>query len=253
MRNLSLSSSILLVLAAAPVFGTAALAAQPDPVVIRRGADEPATLTAVGTGIVSLKPDRATVTLGIDIQADKSEQAQSLANQALTRILAAIRGTGVQDLVIQTSTLSLQPVFSYDQGRTPGQNEPKLIGYRATSTVQVRSGDLAAVGRLIDAGVGAGANRVDGIFFDVKDDTKARADALAVATKHARAQADVMATALGLKLGRVVQAHTGVRDVPSPIARFGGMKAMADSAPTPVEPGEMTISAEATVTFEAAR
>lgn len=252
MRNLSLSPMILLVLAAAPVFGTAALAAQPDPVVIRRGADEPATLTAVGTGIVSIKPDRATVTLGIDIQADKSEQAQSLANQALTRILAAIRGTGVQDLVIQTSTLSLQPVFSFEQ-RPSGQSEPKLIGYRATSTVQVRSGDLTAVGRLIDAGVGAGANRVDGISFDVKDDTKARADALAAAAKHARAQAEVMANALGLKLGRVVQAHTGVRDVPSPIARFGGMKAMAESAPTPVEPGEMTVSAEATVTFEAAR
>jgi uncharacterized protein YggE len=222
----------------------------------RAASVEPALVSATGTATVSVRPDRATVTLGVDVQADKSEQAHAQANQRLGKVLAALRAVVLaqgEELVVQSSVISLQPVFSFEPAQPGVPQEPKLTGFRASSTVTVRTGDLAAVGRLIDAGVAAGANRVDGIVFDLKDDSKARADALVRATRNAREQARLMLDALGLPAGRVVSATTGTREMPGPMPRFGAAKAMAESAPTVVEPGEISVSAEVTVTIEAGR
>jgi len=115
--------------------------------------------------------------------------------------------------------------------------------------VTVHSGALELVGTLIDSAIAAGANRVNSLSFSVKDDSKARAEAIAMATRDARAQADALAAALDVKLGKVLKATTVSEQRPVPI-RMGRAMAMSASVETPVEPGEVTVPATVSLIFE---
>ena len=237
-------------LAMAAGVATPALAQKGDDVVVRAPAGGAARFTGVGTGQVSVKPDRVTLSLGVDVEAGTSAAAQAELNTRLAKVLAAIRGSGVQDQTVQTGSIRLEPVYVYDPPRDGQAQTPRLTGFRAASTVTVRTGDLANAARLIDAAVGAGGNRVEGVVFDLKDDSRARREALALATRNAREQAAVMAEALGLKLGRVVSAESGVRALPRPVPVAMFAKGAAEGGAA-LEAGEVTVMAEATVVFEA--
>ncbi len=145
---------------------------------------------------------------------------------------------------ITTGGYSLNP--EYDQRAS---EKPRIIGYSAQNSVTVHTGALELVGALIDSAIAAGANRVNSLNFSVKDDTKARSEAIAIATRDARAQAEALASALGVKLGKVLKATTVAQARPIPM-RMGRAMAMSASAATPVEPGEVTVSATVSLTFE---
>ena len=113
----------------------------------------------------------------------------------------------------------------------------------------VHTGALDLAGALIDAAIAAGANRVNSLNFSVKDDTKARGEAIAIATRDARAQAEALASALDVKLGKVLKATTISEQRPVPIWMNRAM-AMSANVATPVEPGEVTVPATVSLTFE---
>jgi uncharacterized protein YggE len=114
--------------------------------------------------------------------------------------------------------------------------------------VTVNTGALDLVGALIDSAIAAGANRVNSLNFSVKDDAKARTEAIAIATRDARAQAQALASALDVKLGKVLKATTLSQERPIPIR--GRAMAMSANVATPVEPGEVTVPATVSLTFE---
>jgi uncharacterized protein YggE len=112
-------------------------------------------------------------------------------------------------------------------------------------TLSVR--DLDLVGRAIDAAVGAGANTILGISFGLQDLSRARTEALALAVRDARAKADAIAQAVGLRIigiERIVERETDVRPFMVQPAEAGLLR-----APAPVEPGMVTVSAVVTVAF----
>src|SRR5690606_20759228 len=120
----------------------------------------------------------------------------------------------------------------------------------ATNQVTLRTTQLPRVGELIDTALGAGANRVDGVMFELRDADAAQAEATRNAVERARATAQTMASALGVRLGPVLDASTGVGPKiprPVPMARLQAMAAAAAS--TPIEPGEQTVRADVTLVF----
>ena len=146
---------------------------------------------------------------------------------------------------ISTGGYSLNP--QYDQ--RPGHENPTIIGYTASNSIVVETGAIDLVGALIDSAISAGANRVDYLNFTVKNDIKPRTEAITGATRDARAQADALASALGVKLGKVITATTLAEVRPIPMQRMAMPMAMAAKS-TPVEPGEVTVSATVSLTFE---
>jgi uncharacterized protein YggE len=116
--------------------------------------------------------------------------------------------------------------------------------------VTVNTGALDLIGALIDSAIAAGANRVNSLSFSVKDDTKPRTEAITIATRDAHAQASALASALGVKLGKVVKATTVSEQRPIPMQRVGMAMAMSAKVATPVEPGEVTVPATVSLTFE---
>lgn len=211
-------------------------------------ADVSATRTIIvdGSGEARATPDNASLNLAIETTGRTAAQASSANSALASKVVAALKAKLGDKGTISTGGYSLNP--EYDQ--RPGREKPEITGYTAQNSITVETGQLDLVGDLIDAAIGAGANRVNYLNFSLKNDAQARAQAIAIATRDARAQAQALADALGVKLGRVVKATTVSETPPIRFSR-APMMAMAAAAPTtPVEPGEVTIPATVSLTYE---
>ena len=233
-----------------PLLLAPAVSAQPN-----GSGEEPPTpsLTVTGSGEVRAEPDRAVVRLGVEAQHEDAARAQAEASRIARAILDGVAELGVPEEAIQTSRLVLHPLYDQrprPQSRPGEPREPEIVGYRASNVVSVRLEDLAKIGPAIDAAVGAGANRVEGVEFELEDDVEARQQALRRAVAEARAKARAMAEALEVELGAVLDAQEGGVRIATP--RFGGPQAMmmeSRTADTPVAAGEITVSAEVTLRY----
>ena len=202
------------------------------------------TIEVDGSGEVRTSPDTADLNLAIDTQAKTAEQAASSNAALATKVIDALKSKLGDKGKVTTGGYSLDP--QYDQRQS---EKPRIIGYNAQNTVTVNTRSLDLVGALIDSAIAAGANRVNSLSFSVKDDTKARTEAIAIATRDARAQADALASALDVKLGKVLKATTVSEQRPTPLY-MGRAMAMSANVATPVEPGEVTVPATVSLTFE---
>ncbi|MFY9819858.1 MAG: SIMPL domain-containing protein [Thermoanaerobaculia bacterium] len=208
------------------------------------------TLIVSGSGQARVAPDEAHVRLGVVAQAPTARAVQDQVNRTANAVLDAIRKVGIPADDVQTSGLSLSPLYSQVHQGNESQ-APKITGYQANNTVTVRVGDLVKVGPVIDAGLGAGANSLEGVDFGLRNDEAARAQALADAARTARTKADTLAKALGLRLGEILEvAEDGVSISPPPSPRFGMARMEAVSmAPTPVSAGQVGVEASVTLRY----
>lgn len=213
-------------------------------------------VTATGSATVSRAPDQAVIMLGVATVGATSTDAQEKLNSTLDKVVKAVKALNLPDLKVQTQWLSLQPVYEQvdyrEQQRQP--REPRIVGYNASNTIRVSVGDVNKAGSIIDAAIAAGANQVQGLSFELKDDRAARDEALRNAARDARTKAEAMADALGLRVVRIVEVQSGFNPPPRPMFRGRGMAmAVADAAtPSVVEPGEVSITEQVTVTVEVA-
>jgi uncharacterized protein YggE len=194
---------------------------------------------------VTAKPDRVQIEIGVSTRAAQSQEAAQNARQ-VEAMLAAVH-KAVPAALLKTVSYSLNPNYEYHASG----GEPTVTGYTATNVVQVTLDDLEKIGGVIDAAAQAGANHVQGIQFTLRDQDAVRAEALREAATRARAQAEVLAAALGLKVVRVLSAEeNSPRFMPinHPLA---GRAAMSSAAvATPVEAGTLDVAAEVTLSVE---
>ena len=205
-------------------------------------------LSVQANGEARVAPDEATVRLGVLAQAPTARAAMEEANRSANAILDAIRKLGVKAEDVQTSELNLNPVYAnvpQDRG-----GEPRISGYQATNVVSVRLEKLDLVGPVVDAGLAAGANRLDGVIFGLRNDEAARATALTRAAEAARIKAETLARALRVRLVEIVEVMEGGVSVFTPVYKSARM-AMESSmaADTPVSAGQVGIDANVTLRY----
>jgi uncharacterized protein YggE len=229
---------------------TAPLAAQVAPGAPPPQEPDVPILTVSGSGQSHVAPDEATVRLGVLAQATTAREAQDRVNRTAGAILEAIRKLGIPAERIQTSGLNLGP--QYAQGRS--EASPRITGYQASNSVSVRIDDLAKVGPVIDAGLAAGANNLDGVEFGLRDDGAARAEALNSAVRSARGKAEALAVALRVRLVEIVEVAEGGVAISPPQPFRGRAMAMASEAvaATPVAAGQVGVDASVTVRWRIA-
>jgi len=211
---------------------------------------EPPVLRVSATAEVSVQPDHAVVRLGVLADAADAASAQNQVNETMQRLLDAMRDLDVPEQALRTEDLSLYPVYSNPRFSDGGeQQEPRIVGYRASNVLSVEVAELARIGAVIDAGIGAGANQLQGITFGARNDAGARAEAMRLAVEEARIQADAVADALGMRITGVREVVVGEYNVRPPIP-FAEQRLAADIASTPVQPGQVDITASVSVTYE---
>ena len=205
-------------------------------------------LQANGSGEVMVTPDIAVVTIGVTSRAAEASAALDANSADLARAIAAIRAAGIAEKDIATSGFSINPVYQRTDNQ-PSDRPPEIVGYQVTNQVRVTVRDVAKSGSLLDAVVSAGANQVSGIAFDISDRKQAADDAIRAAIADARAKAELMADAAGLRLVRVLSLNADENGGRGPIMAFD---MAAKAAPVPVMPGERAVSANAQIVWEVA-
>lgn len=202
------------------------------------------SITVSGFGRVSAAPDEATISIGVQITAKTLAEATQQASAAMTQVLDAIKAQGVAAADIQTSSYNVNPITDYREGQTP-----LITGYQVMNIVTVKVKDIDNVGKVLDAGMGAGANYLGGVFFGVADPTKFENDARTAAVKDATATARSLATAAGVKVGRVVSISEGVINPPLPLSA-GRVFAADNASAGPIETGSLDITTNVVMQFE---
>jgi uncharacterized protein len=202
-------------------------------------------IVAQGTAEVQVPPDRAIVRFSVQFDAPEAQAAQGRVNEAMQRVIQALRRLNIAENRIGTERLALSPL--YESNGPPGREvQPRLVGYRAANQVRVELDDLGRLAPVIDAAVGAGANGIEGVEFTVANDLPPRMRALRQASEEARAKARTIALALDMALGDLIEASEGGVEITPPRPVMFGRAAMAGA---PVQPGEMTVRATVTVRY----
>jgi len=198
-------------------------------------------VTVTGEATVAIAPDAAMIRIGVSSQDKTAREASDANAKQMTAVLAAIKSNSIADRDIQTSRLSLQPQYDPNKSGTA-----RLTGFQATNQVTVKIRDIGKLAAVLDSAIAAGANEMSGIEFIVSDQSKlldrARDDAIA----DAHRKAGLYAKAAGSRLGRIVAiSEEGSAPPPRP------MQALRAGA-VPIAPGEQTLRAAVTVSYELA-
>ena len=245
-RALALVLSLSALGLAAPVSAFAA-----SPATVPTALDASASAMSLSAdGEIKLAPDIARLQLGVTTHGATAAEALNKNRERMAAAVATLKASGVAAKDIQTSGVSLNPEYVYEQNRPP-----KLTGYSAGNSVTAVIRDLSKAGAVIDKATDAGANNVNGLSFDLSDRRAAEDQARLVATKALQQKASLYAQALGLRVTRLVTFSEGADFAqpiyaPQPMMRAMAMAKAEPPPPTTVEPGDMTVRITVNAVYE---
>jgi uncharacterized protein YggE len=220
-------------------------------------AQEPArpterTVVVSATAQVEREPERAELMLAVESTAATARAAAQANATKMDALIAALRRLGISGPLIRTVSYQLQPQYAGPSRDTPNA-PPRITGYRAANMVNVTVDTVAKVGGTIDAAIAAGANRVAGLSFELRDPDAAHEAALRLAVTKAQRQAQAMAQAAGQRLGDPITIQSGGFNQPRMYRQMDMAMEMQAAAPTPIEAGVLTIGANVTITYRLER
>jgi uncharacterized protein YggE len=202
-----------------------------------------------GEGKVTVVPDLAILSLGVEAQAATTGQAQSEAATAMDAVMKELGANGVDDKDIKTSQYSVYPVRRWDQQR----EEEILVGYRVNNSVTAKIRDVEAAGTIIDAVTRVGGDyiRIDSISFTVDDPSEYYEEAREKAIKDARAKAEQLADMAGVKLGKPTYISESGGYVPYHTTRVSYAEAapVPPAEPTSISPGETEVTLNVQIAY----
>jgi len=200
---------------------------------------ETSTIEVVGKAQVTTMPNLATVTFAVETNSTKAQLAVRENAKQTDKLLNTLKDIGKQKIKIKTSGFTLTPVYDKDNRFQPR-------GYRVTNTVIVQTKEIDQVGTFIDEASKAGVSRIGSLTFGTDGEEKLRKEAAVQALNQAKDIAADLAKAAGLTIKKIVKVSYTPRG-PAPLYR---MEAMAATARTPIEVGEITMEETVHVIFE---
>ena len=207
--------------------------------------ETPRRLVVTGTGEASARPDVAVISAGIVAQADTASAALAENTRAMNAVLEQLRAAGLAQEDIQTAQFAVTPLYDTRPPDPQRTEPPRIVGYQVSNQVTARVRDIDRLGATLDALVGAGANSIDGLHFEIADPKQMLGEARDAAVADALAKARRYATAAGVQLGEILAIEeAGAYAPPRPM-----MRAEAMAASVPIAPGETELSASVTMTF----
>jgi uncharacterized protein len=204
------------------------------------------TVTVNGSGEISIRPDTGMVTLGVEVHNEDLGTAQTEATERMDAVIAAMESAGIAEADIKTANYNIWVDRDWERPDQP------IRGYNVSHNITVKVRDIDQVGTIIEQGLEAGANSVQGIAFTVEDNADAISQARELAVADARAKAEDLARITGVTLGQVVTIEEYSHSA-SPVAyeeRAYDMDDGAGASAPPINPGESVISIQVQVAWE---
>ena len=205
------------------------------------------TISMSGYAEQKVVPDTASLSIGVVIQSETAQEASDENAAIMSAVISELKDLGLEDKEIQTSYVSVYPVYNYDGERT-------ITGYSASNSVQVTTTKLDYLSDIIDRSTASGANQIGSISFSVSDDMQEqlREELVGEAVDNSRSKANELADSLGLKVTGVQTAsmyENGDNAVYYTKAVMEEAAMDAGGVSTPIEPGESTVSMSVQVTY----
>lgn len=206
------------------------------------GEKEEHTLTASGSAEKNVIPDTASLSIGVVVQAPTAKEATDKTANTMTAVINTLKNLGIEDKDIQTSYLSIQPVYRYN-------GVPTIEAYAASNNVQITTRMLDNLSEMIDASTAAGANQIGGVAFSISEEKRKelRDELLTEATSDASSKAVNLAEKLGVRIVGVKTSSISDGGIVQPFFRD---VAMAEGkVTTPIKPGETKVMLSVQVTY----
>jgi hypothetical protein len=206
---------------------------------------------ASGTGNVIGTPDRAQITFAVQTENPDVKIAQQDNAVRMAKVIDALVAIGIPRDALKTTGYNIYPVYDdYSKSLI----DQKIRTYRVTNTLTVTLHDVSLTGDVIDVAVASGINQASSIQFLLSDEQSQvlRTEALKKAVARARADADTVAGALGTVITGVQSADISGGYSPVLFENYqyaGGDAMMKSAAPTPIQPGDITVSAQVSITY----
>ena len=209
-------------------------------------------ITVSGSGETQVSADTAIISLGVSARDRDVLKAQQSVNEAIAAIRKALIDLGVKEECINTDYVNIYPMYDYSS------EQEQIAAYNANSTLAIKTTDMDSVGSLIDTAFAAGANTLNGISFSASDTEEAKAESLKKAVAEAKAKAEVLAEAAGLKItGIETISEGGVYSYSNSVSNFSAKGISMDFAETEegagtvVQAAKLIVNATVSITFKA--
>lgn len=224
---------------------------------VGRGNQPANTISISGKGEVLAVSDIASLYINLNKDGKTAKEAQELLNESITKSLTYLKEQKIEDKDIKSEYGGLNPKYSYEKlvcyTYPCPQNDPKIIGYTATQaiTVKIRAVDTASD---IRTGLAAiGVTDISGPTFSIDNEDGFKDQARSIAIKDAKVKAEVLASELGVSLGKVVSfSENSGGGYPMYTAKASMDSVLSSgSQPAPILPkGENKITSNVSITYE---
>lgn len=203
------------------------------------------TFSVTGEGTVITKPDMARINVGVVAHGASVKDVQDQLNRAINAVISSIKGVGVAEKDIKTSSYALSPQYDY-QGGTQ-----RITGYQAQTDIRITIRALDKTNAVVDAATAAGANTIGGVTFDVDNKTQALNEARQEAVNEAKKKAQDAARVAGFTLGKIINYQESQGQPPGPIPFMMRAEAVGTkTAPTDIQPGSSEIKLTVTLSYD---
>ncbi len=204
------------------------------------------TIAISGEGKVTAVPDIASIRLGLATEKEEVAAAQKENTEKMNDLIKELKGMGVDEEDIQTTTYNIYPRYDYKE------ESSELRGYEVSQQVTVKIRDLSEVGDILTAAGEIGANQVGGLQFTIDDKEDLREEARAKALENAQEKAETLADSLDVDLGRIVSFNEteGGSPTPYPYYREEAMGLGGSGTAPDIQAGSNEVIMYVTVIYE---
>ena len=200
------------------------------------------TLTVTGNGKVIAQANAVQLQISVVTKGNDVTEAQQENATIMNRVIQSILSLNIPRENIQTAAYTVSPIYDYIEGKQV------FSGFEVTNTISVKVNDINQVGAVIDTAVQNGANRISSLQFSVENPDIYYQQALSLALQNAQMKATTIADTMQLSLHpqpiEILEESNG-----TPIVAYKSIALAEQSVSTPIEQGQMTISATVRVTF----
>ena len=192
---------------------------------------------------VKVVPDRANIQISVQTRAATADAAAAENARKQKAVIDALRALKIDAKDISTAGYNVYPEQRYEPNK-----EPVVVGYNVTNTLSVELKSVDLVGRAIDAALANGANMINSLLFYASNTDAARQEAIAMAVRKARADADAAARAAGGTITGLLEINVGSYYAPPPRPMELRTKGAVAAAPadTPISAGDQTVAVDIT-------
>lgn len=225
----------------------------PATILAQDAAPATGTVTVVGEGTVSIEPDMATATVGVDVVAPSVRDAVNEARDVMQAVLDALTEAGIAEEDIQTSGYNIWADRGFGGMDMMGEGSRDQVRYHVNNMVTVTIRDLDNVSAVLDVAIEAGANNIYGVNFSLSDPSVMETEAREKAVANAQAKAQELAGLTGTEVGRVISISEVIGQGGG---YFGGNFAQAardglgGGGAGPIAPGQLSMTMQLQITYE---